>query len=170
MLQLVRYGLPAFAGGLRRTGKVYDKRMTSLHANSAREHGAARLGHRVRTDRLGNTRHVAVADGTRRLGRHITHRKPRAAAGEHDIGVALIGGFHNGITDLADVVAHDHMRGDHPALRLDKFLECGSSLVLGKIARIRARHDRYLQLHSIPPTTRHPQADRHARRPRRRPA
>ena len=83
--------------------------MTSLHTNSAREHGAARLGHRVRTDCLGDTRHIAVADGTRRLGRHIAHRKPRAAAGEHDIGVALIGGFHNGITDLADVVAHDHM-------------------------------------------------------------
>ena len=131
MLQLVRYGLPAFASGLRRTGKVYDKCMTSLHANSAREHGAARLGHRVRTDRLGNTRHLAIADGTRRLGRHIAHRKPRAAAGEHDIGVALIGGFHNSITDLADVVAHDHMLDDRPALRLDKFLECGSSLVLG---------------------------------------
>ena len=109
MLQLVRYGLPAFAGGLRRTGIVYDKCMTSLHANSTREHGAARLGHRIRADCLCNTRHIAVADGTRRLGRYIAHRKPRAAAGEHDIGVALIGGFHNGITDLADVVAHDHM-------------------------------------------------------------
>ena len=83
--------------------------MTSLHANSAREHGAARLGHGVRTDRLGNTRHIAVADGTRRLGRHIANRKPRAAAGEHDIGVALIGGLHDGITHLADVVAYDHV-------------------------------------------------------------
>ena len=83
--------------------------MTSLHANSAREHSAARLGHGVRTDRLRNTRHVAVADGTRRLGRHIAHRKSRATAGEHDIGVALIGCIHNGITDFADVVAHDHM-------------------------------------------------------------
>ena len=107
--------------------------MTSLHANSAREHGTACLGHRVRTDRLGNTRHVAIADGTRGLGRHIAHRKPRAAAGEHDIGVALIGGFHNSITDLADVIAHDHMRGDRPSLRLDKFLECGTGLVLGKV-------------------------------------
>ena len=83
--------------------------MTSLHAHGAREHGAARLGHGVRANRLCNTRHIAVADGTRRLGRHIAHRKPRAAAGEHNIGVALIGGFHNGITNLADVVAHDHM-------------------------------------------------------------
>ena len=83
--------------------------MASLHANSAREHSAARLGHGVRTDRLGNTRHIAVADGTRRLGRHVAHRKSRAATGEHDIGVALISGFRNGITDLADVVAHDHM-------------------------------------------------------------
>ena len=68
MLQLVCYGLPAFASGLRRTGKVYDKCMTSLHANSAREHSAVRLGHGVRTDCLCNTRHIAVADGTRRLG------------------------------------------------------------------------------------------------------
>ena len=28
---------------------------------------------------------------------------------EHDMGVALIGGFHNDITNLADVIAHDHM-------------------------------------------------------------
>ena len=109
MLQLVCYGLPAFAGGLRRTGKVYDKRMTSLHANSAREHGAARLGHRVGTDCLGDTRHITVTDGTRRLGCHVAHRKTRAAAGEHDISVARIGSFHNGITNLANVVAHDHM-------------------------------------------------------------
>ena len=33
----------------------------------------------------------------------------RFAAGEHDIGVTLIGGLHDGITNLADVVAHDHM-------------------------------------------------------------
>ena len=83
--------------------------MPTLHAHGAREHGAARLGHRVRTNCLGNARHIAVADGTRRLGCHIAHRKTRAAAGEHDIGVARIGSFHNGITDFANVVARDHM-------------------------------------------------------------
>ena len=83
--------------------------MPTLHAHGAREHGAARLGHGVGTNCLGNTRHIAVADGTRRLGCHVAHRKPRTAAGEHDIGVALIGGFRNGITDLTDVVTHDHM-------------------------------------------------------------
>ena len=109
MLQLIAHGPPAFAGRFRGSRKVDDKRIPTLHAHGAREHGAARLGHGVRTDCLCNTRHIAVADGTRRFGRYIAHRKPRAAAGEHDIGVALIGGFHNGITNLADVIAHDHM-------------------------------------------------------------
>ena len=46
---------------------------------------------------------------TARVASGVTSRIESPAAGEHDIGVALIGGFHNGITNLADVVAHDHM-------------------------------------------------------------
>ena len=43
------------------------------------------------------------------LGCHIAHRKTRSAAGEHDIGVRPSAKPHNGITNLADVIAHDHM-------------------------------------------------------------
>ena len=55
------------------------------------------------------------------------------------------------------------------ALRLDKLLERGTRLVLRKIARVRTRQNRNLQLHSLPPTTPCPRAGRHARHPRRRP-
>ena len=77
---------------------------------------------------------------TARVASGVTSRIESPAGDDH-VGLAIVGRSHNGSTDLVNIVMHHRMRGNHPALRRDELLEHSACLVLGKIARIRARHD-----------------------------
>ena len=74
----------AVAAAAGRAGQVDDERATEDAGGAAREEPVRRLRDRVRPERLGDPRRLALEHGARRLGRHVARREPRAAGRQHE--------------------------------------------------------------------------------------
>ena len=136
----------AVAAAAGRAGQVDDERAAEDAGGPAREKPVRRLCDRVRAERLGDPRRLALEHGARRLGCHVARRNPRPARCQNER--RLSGKLLDRGCDLVRLVG-DNAARDVVAVRLEQLCERVAARVRGLAPRHAVGHREHGRVHRL---------------------